>query len=393
MSKENRSKTAVDGRSVILLIFIVVTCFFAGEFALRNMEVTDRLGFDRLPSAQDRSLIAGKVSPGQVRVVGIGDSFTVFRDLQDRNYLRFAQQMALQQNVSFDVVNLAEAGTDLHHYFRNINSSYDQLKPDIVTIGLYLGNDVGRGGLMPLEQAYSKGKISKLPESTQKDGWSDIVSLFKKSILLNYSFRILKIYIPELRSSEYEKVINYLSSVHKKDDKFIQVGLSKMDPELVKLAKSDAINPWDVGSALFSPNHYRDLYQLSTKQAVQNLRKMTDDLGFIINWLRDRDMKPIIVLLHPGIIIGERYHEYYRRLGVTLPDVNSNTTPLTNQIKKFLKQKKTLFIDSLAALRQEKGNLYIPNDTHLNSNGQRVVGRVLFDLMKENNLLMKNAFR
>jgi hypothetical protein len=262
-----------------------------------------------------------------------------------------------------------------------------------VTIGLYLGNDVGRGGLMPLEQAYSKGKISKLPESTQKDGWSDIVSLFKKSILLNYSFRILKIYIPELRSSEYEKVINYLSSVHKKDDKFIQVGLSKMDPELVKLAKSDAINPWDVGSALFSPNHYRDLYQLSTKQAVQNLRKMTDDLGFIINWLRDRDMKPIIVLLHPGIIVGERYHEYYRRLGVTLPDVNSNTTPLTNQIKKFLKQKKTLFIDSLAALRQEKGNLYIPNDTHLNSNGQRVVGRVLFDLMKENNLLMKNAFR
>jgi len=393
MSKENRSKTAVDGRSVILLIFIVVTCFFAGEFALRNMEVTDRLGFDRLPSAQDRSLIAGKVSPGQVRVVGIGDSFTVFRDLQDRNYLRFAQQMALQQNVSFDVVNLAEAGTDLHHYFRNINSSYDQLKPDIVTIGLYLGNDVGRGGLMPLEQAYSKGKISKLPESTQKDGWSDIVSLFKKSILLNYSFRILKIYIPELRSSEYEKVINYLSSVHKKDDKFIQVGLSKMDPELVKLAKSDAINPWDVGSALFSPNHYRDLYQLSTKQAVQNLRKMTDDLGFIINWLRDRDMKPIIVLLHPGIIVGERYHEYYRRLGVTLPDVNSNTIPLTNQIKKFLKQKKTLFIDSLAALRQEKGNLYIPNDTHLNSNGQRVVGRVLFDLMKENNLLMKNAFR
>jgi len=104
-------------------------------------------------------------------------------------------------------------------------------------------------------------------------------------------------------------------------------------------------------------------------------------------------MKPIIILLHPGIIIGERYHEYYRRLGVTLPDVNSNTTPLTNQIKKFLKQKKTLFIDSLAALRQETGNLYIPNDTHLNSNGQRVVGRVLFDLMKENNLLMKNAFR
>ena len=81
MSKENRSKTAVDGRSVILLIFIVITCFFAGEFALRNMEVTDRLGFVRLPSAQDRSLIAGKVSPGQVRVVGIGDSFTVFRDL------------------------------------------------------------------------------------------------------------------------------------------------------------------------------------------------------------------------------------------------------------------------------------------------------------------------
>jgi hypothetical protein len=104
-------------------------------------------------------------------------------------------------------------------------------------------------------------------------------------------------------------------------------------------------------------------------------------------------MKPIIILLHPGIIVGEKYHEYYRRLRVTLPDVNSNTTPLTNLMKKFLKQKKTFSVDLLAALRLEKDNLYIPNDNHLNSNGQRVVGRVLFDLLKQNNLLTKSAFR
>jgi len=130
-------------------------------------------------------------------------------------------------------VNLADAGTDLHRYFKNINSSYAQLKPDIVTIELYFGNDVGRGGVMSLEQAYRKDKMPKLTELAKKGGWSDIISFFKKSILLNYSFRILKIHLPALRSSEYEKVINFLSLFHKKDNKFIQVGLGKMDPELL----------------------------------------------------------------------------------------------------------------------------------------------------------------
>jgi len=380
---------SINVRGLVLSISVVVICFFIGEFCLRSMEVTDRLGFHRLPSSQERILRTSDAPPGRVRIVGTGDSFTVFRDLQGRNYLRYAQEIAAQQGTHLDVVNLSNAGTDLHDYFKNIYMSYDRLQPDIVTIGLYLGNDVGRSGSLTLEQVYRNGTLAGGSESIQKSWRKDVVSWLKKSILLNYSFRILKIYIPELRSNEYTNVINHMSSTYKKNDKFIQARLSKMDAELVKLAKSDAINPWDVAMALFEPDHYRDLYQLSTKKAVKNLQNMTIDLDFMINWVRDHGMKPIVVLLHPGIIVGKRYHEYYKRLVITLPDTNSKTLPLTDQIISFLKQKDTLFVDTLSALRKEKENLYIPNDIHLNSDGQRVVGRLLFDLLKTNKLLTK----
>ena len=392
MPKENQSKFSFDIRSLVLLMFVIVICIFIGEFSLRSMEATDRLGFDRLPSSQDRALSAVDAPPGQVRIVGIGDSFTVYRDLQGQNYLRYAQSIAALQANPLDIVNLSNAGTDLHDYFKNIYMSYDRLKPDIVTIGIYLGNDVARSGPLTLEQLYNKGKLAELPENAEKSWQENVKSWFKESILLNYTFRILKIYIPVLRSNQYKNVMNHMSSTFKKDGTFIQAGLSKIDPELVKLAKSDAINPWDVAMALFQPNHYRDLYQLSTKQAVVNFQNMTNDLDFMINWIREHRMKPLVVLLHPGIIVGQKYHEYYKRLGITLPDTNSKTLPLTDQIISFLKQKNILFVDSLPALRQEEGNLYIPNDIHLNSEGQRVVGRLLFDLLKANKLLTKESF-
>jgi lysophospholipase L1-like esterase len=380
---------SIDFRGLVLLISVVVICFLIGEFSLRSMEVTDRLGFHRVPSSQERVLIAGDAPQGRVRIVGVGDSFTIFRDLQGRNYLRYAQKMASLQATHLDVVNLSNAGTDLHDYFKNIYKSHDRLQPDIVTIGLYLGNDVGRSGSLTLEQVYRNGMLVKGFEGIQQNWRRDLVSWLKKSILLNYSFRILKIYVPNLRSNEYTNVMNHMSSTYNKNDKFIQAGLSKIDTKLVKLAKSDAINPWDLAMGLFEPNHYRDLYYLSTKKAVENLHKMTTDLDFMINWIRDHGMKPIVVLLHPGIIVGKRYHEYYKRLVITLPDTTSKSFPLTDQLISFLKQKDTLFVDTLSALRSEKGDLYIPNDIHLNSDGQRIVGRLLFDLLKTKKLLTK----
>ena len=125
------------------------------------MEVTDRLGFHRLPSSQERALDAGDAPPRRVRIAGVGDYFTVFRDLQGRNYLRYAQEIAAQKATHLDVINLSNAGTGLHDYFKNIYISYDRLQPNIVTIGLYLGNDVGRRGALTLVQVYRNGTLAE----------------------------------------------------------------------------------------------------------------------------------------------------------------------------------------------------------------------------------------
>ena len=157
---------------------------------------------------------------------------------------------------------------------------------------------------------------------------------------------------------------------------------------MVQLAKSDAINVWDLASAIFHPDHYVNLYDVPPgSPAERNLSKMLIDLDFVISWLLARDMKPIVILLHPSIIVGKEYQEYYKRLGYSLPDLETKTTPLTDRITEHLLSREIVFLDTLSLLRSTKGNLYIPDDTHLNSKGQRVVGEALYELIESNKML------
>ena len=93
----------------------------------------------------------------------------------------------------------------------------------------------------------------------------------------------------------------------------MRAGIERANPKLVKLARADAINGWDLVQAIFNPNYYIELYGLpSGSRAERAFQKMTDDLDFIITWLRQRRLEPVIVLLHPSIIVDVRYQSYFQ---------------------------------------------------------------------------------
>ena len=115
-----------------------------------------------------------------------------------------------------EVVNLAEAGTDLDAYFGNLLRFGDRLDPDVVVVGLYLGNDL-EPETPPLDTEEGKALALK-PPPPPAEGLGRRIA--KRSILLNSAFRLGKVYFPSLRSSFFQGMLDHLKEpeAHPQDD-------------------------------------------------------------------------------------------------------------------------------------------------------------------------------
>ncbi len=369
-----------DYRNVLLLFVVLVLCFGALEWAVRGLALTDRLGFQRVPPVAERVAALPPKQSGEFRLLGLGDSFTIFRDASGGNFLRYAASFAERDGRAVTVANLAESGTGIQSYFANLSAHADAVKPDAVVIGLYLGNDVGPENGPYLSDLRAGEQPAPKAEAGRAIGLSELA---KRSVLINLVYRLAKTAIPALQTGALDRNIGEMRRREGRDAAFVEAGLARADPKLVELARSDAINGWDLVYSVFFPRYYVDLYTLPAgSRSAMAIDGMKRDLRYLVDWCRKRNLPVLAVLMHPGIVVDAKYHEYYRRLGYELPPADMAPPPLVARLSAFLDAEGVANIDTLAPLRAAGGDLYIPNDTHLNSDGQRVVGEAFFELLK-----------
>lgn len=378
-----------DPKNLLLLAVVLAACIGVGEFTLRQLPLTDRLGFQQVADVAERAAAAGPREPGQVRILGIGDSFTVFRDAQGKNYLRIAASLAADKGKTISVVNLGEAGVGLDAYARNLIRFADTVKPDVVVIGLYFGDDLLPHGRKSVRERYAEGNLLQPDIRPGETGiLHDLKSIAKKSILLNYVYRQAKVYIPALRSNYFEIAFGYLAKQSGLTVAEARSRMAEVDPELVDLARADAINGWDLAFAICMPRLYLDTYTLpEDSKSRLKLDERLDDLSFIIAEARKSGIKPVVVYLHPGIVVAARYRTYFRKLGYAMPPMDVERYKIIDQVSAHLNALGVPHLDSLPLLRASTTDDYIPNDIHLNSKGQSIVGGALFQMLDQSGLL------
>jgi lysophospholipase L1-like esterase len=358
-----------------LLAVSLTVAFLLMELAIRYLPVGDKMGWSMVPSVSERVAKTGVASPGKARILVLGDSMTEWRDNMGESYARIAERMLS----CIEVINLAEAGTDLPGYLSNLLRFGKRLQPDLILIGLYLGNDLFPS-TPPLESAEIQSALKALPAPSQE---LTLKQIAKRSVLLNYVFRLGKIYVPALRSGSFEQTIKHLQTKTGMDDAYVARRLSEADPTLVDAARADAINGWDLAFAIFDPDYYGDLAASDPSTSIgKGVEGAFGDLRMLITAAKAQNAKVAVVLLPPPVWVAERYRGYFKRLGYRELGPLSGPVPIVERVKAYLSAEGVPALDVLPALRADAESTYLENDIHLNRHGHDVVGRELASFLE-----------
>jgi len=91
MKKQKIHKGQSKIINLILVIISVLSSLLVGEFFLRSSHLADTLGWTRNETVQERIARINKKLPNEFRILGLGDSFSDYRDSDGMNYLRLME--------------------------------------------------------------------------------------------------------------------------------------------------------------------------------------------------------------------------------------------------------------------------------------------------------------
>ena len=85
-----------------------------------------------------------KKKPGSFRILGLGDSFSVFLGDKGKNYNNLLNRMFIAQGRGdVQIVNAGIEAIGPGYYWHILRKYGDSFKPDLVLVGFFMGNDFG----------------------------------------------------------------------------------------------------------------------------------------------------------------------------------------------------------------------------------------------------------
>lgn len=376
--------------NVVLVLGGVAIGLAAVEWLARGSPLGEQFAWSLNPGIDQRVEAADVAGADSVRVVGFGDSFAEFRERDGGNFYRIAEQRARAAGFRVRLVNLAEAGTGVPRYFRNLLVYQKQLAPHLAIFAIFLGNDLLDYELR--ERGAHPGGTGDVSPSPSTGAERLRAYVRRHSIVLNAMFRVMKRYVPVFRSGTFDKNVQVLSDMHGMNSELTAARLDAIDPTIITLARADAINPWDLAFGIVRPRLYAEMLALDERSLFpQALGRMLADFDEIITYCSVHAIRPVFLLIPPSIQIDARYHPHYRRLGYEVPKGVVGPSRLDHALVAYLTARSVDVLDVGPPLRAERGPLYLSSDMHFNATGQMVAGDALFEFLRARKLLTRGV--
>ena len=289
--------------NLVLILVVVALCAVGLEFACRALPVSDSMGWNRTPPLSERTKRFEASSP--MKIVALGDSFAEWRAGEGVNMFDLLQANLSDQGCK--ILNLGQAGTDVIDYIEAYRR-YVNFQPDAIIMGLTLGNDV---------YDYSEKVDVKEGESASEAPQSGIKAFIKKhSVVLNFLFRLSKQYFPVMQAGSFDQDVKSLQKKAGLTEAQVQSRLAKLDPKIIELARSDAVNPWVPAIGVISPEYYKELFIESSQKGRAEAE---DTIRLIRDFCDAQKVKNFLVVLLPeSLQVSEQYDDFFKRCGYDL---------------------------------------------------------------------------
>jgi len=296
-----------------------------------------------------------KKSPEVVRILGLGDSFSVYLADKGKNYLNILQQKFIAGGKSeVEIVNAGMAAVGPGYYWHILNKYGDLFKPDVVLVGFFVGND--------FEEAEFYIRIGNYITEPK-----DLMKRYSRY----YRFNNLRLYL--LLQNKY---LGYREAqLRKREMKHNtprQVGTFSQETFLIV----EKVRSW-----IFDKNNQNKL-QKKWQECSDIILKMKD-------WCDRRKITLVITILPEQFQVDQKLREAVLNKYNNIAEKNFDLAQPDNLIMNFCRAQKLHCVDLLGQF-QEQGKtkqLYTLRDTHWNEAGNRLAADLIFEYLEANHLV------
>lgn len=355
-----------------------------GEGGLRLLgRPTAEDGWRSVPPLEQRVATIPPKASGRLRMLALGDSFTEYRDGTGENWARLLATEARHDGVDIELWNLGQAGTSVPHYLKNLRSYGRALSPDIVAVGLYLGND-------PFEYELEREKKHRglPPDPVQTIGRRPaglLTSLRSRSRLVAALNALQKQLAARAgsRNTTFDANLRHAAEIYGLGPHVVDERVAAGNAEMLRLARADAINGWDLAFGLLRPGRYVEQILLPEgSPTLQAFEDMEQDLDALDAECRAVARHCLYVVIPCSLQVHPRYFAYYESLGFQTDARTVGESPLLRRTREYFETRGRLAVDPLPELRAAATEPYLPMDTHLSVDGQQIVGRAAWERLR-----------
>jgi lysophospholipase L1-like esterase len=354
--------------NLVLMLVVLGLCAVGLELACRVLPVSDSMGWNRTLPLAERAKRFDVSAP--IKIVALGDSFIEWRAGEGVNMFDLLQvDLSLQ---GCKILNLGQAGTDVIDYIASYHR-YVHFTPDVIILCLTLGNDV---------YDYSEKVIVTAGESGSEAPQSGIKAFIKRhSVVVNFLFRLSKQYLPVMQAGSFDQDLGSLQKKAGLTDAQVQSRLARLDPKIIKLARSDAVNPWVPAIGAISPEFYKELY---SESSPKGRAEAEDTLRLIRDFCSAQKVKNFLVVLLPeSLQVSEKYDDFYKRCGYDLDNFPlQERRGLIRYLQRRLGDFGIMSLDVTPAL-EKVYPAYIPSDTHPDSQGHKAIAEAMAQFIRK----------
>jgi lysophospholipase L1-like esterase len=215
----------------------------------------------------------GRSKSAKCRLVAIGDSFTFGWGVAiEQTWPKVLEALLGRAGFGVEVANLGFPGANPADYATVAARAIPMLGPDLVIVGVLLGDDLASAGAEPRVGAGSGGTLRAAAESVARAHYPHLMAVFDRR-----SYRLAALGQSSVATAWAEQVRNVLASLGSGE----KAAYARMDAAIRQAFESGDLNPNVISTAVRRPDYFIHAFDPERPQTQERIRQLSAQLSRI----------------------------------------------------------------------------------------------------------------